>query len=256
VVLEGRVSIEAALEGGVRPVHEILSTNPADRRLAHLRAAAAAHGVPIRRIPQEEVASLATGRSHGGTLAIAGARRYLEMDELLARLGPQPFVVMLDGLEDPFNLGQAIRSLFAAGTDGLVVRARSWENAAGTVARASAGASEVIPTATVDGPQEAADACRQRGLQIACAASRPDAIPLHSADLTGPTFLLIGGERRGITRSFVDDADVRLRIPYGRRGAHALGAAAAAAVIAFEALRQRSEAASPRVQVSRAVRRS
>jgi 23S rRNA (guanosine2251-2'-O)-methyltransferase len=241
VVLEGRVSIEAALAGGMRPVHEILATNPGDRRLAHLRATAASHGVPIRRVTADEVAALATGRSHGGTLAVAGMRRYLEIDELLHQLGPQPFVVMLDGLEDPFNLGQAIRSLFAAGVDGLVVRARSWENAAGTVARASAGASEVIPTATVDGPQHAADACRQRGLQVTCAASRPDAIPLYGADLTRPTFLLIGGERRGITRSFVDDADLRLRIPYGRRGAHALGAAAAAAVIAFEALRQRTE---------------
>jgi len=241
VVLEGRVSIEAALGGGMRPVHEILATNPGDRRLAHLRASAASMGVPIRRVTPGEVVTLATGRSHGGTLAIAGPRRYLEMDELLAHVGDQAFVVMLDGLEDPFNLGQAIRSLYAAGVDGLVVRARSWENAAGTVARASAGASEVMPTATVDGPQEAADACRGRGLQIACAASRSDAIPLHSADLTRPTFLLIGGERRGITRSFVDDADIRLRIPYGRRGAHALGAAAAAAVIAFEALRQRTE---------------
>jgi len=147
---------------------------------------------------------------------------------------------MLDGLEDPFNLGQAIRSLFAAGVDGLVVRERSWESAAGTVARASAGASEVMPTATVAGPQQAADACRRHGLRVACAASRPDAVPLHDADLTQATFLLIGGERRGITRSFVDGADLRLRIPYGRRGAHALGAAAAAAVIAFEALRQRT----------------
>jgi 23S rRNA (guanosine2251-2'-O)-methyltransferase len=241
VVLEGRVSIEAALAGGMRPVYEILATNPGDRRLAHLRASAASKSVPIRRVGPGEVATLAGGRSHGGTLAIAGTRRYLEMNELLADVGDRPFVVMLDGLEDPFNLGQAIRSLYAAGIDGLVVRARSWENAAGTVARASAGASEMIPTATVEGPQDAADACRERGLQVACAASRPDAIPLHSADLTRPTFLLIGGERRGITRSFVDDADIRLRIPYGRRGAHALGAAAAAAVIAFEALRQRSE---------------
>jgi len=224
----------------VRQVDEILATNPGDRRLAHLRASAAEHGVPIRSVSAAEVAALATGRSHGGTVALAGVRRYLDLEQLLDLLDGQPFLVMLDGLEDPFNLGQAIRSLFAAGVDGLVVRERSWESAAGTVARASAGASEVMPTATVAGPQQAADACRRHGLQVACAASRPDAVPLHDADLTQATFLLIGGERRGITRSFVDGADLRLRIPYGRRGAHALGAAAAAAVIAFEALRQRT----------------
>ena len=82
---------------------------------------------------------------------------------------------------------------------------------------------------------------RQAGLRIACTA-RKSAVSIYEADLTQPMFLLIGGEKRGITRSFLDQADVRLQIPYGRAFDHSLGAAASTAVIAFEMLRQRTGA--------------
>ena len=148
---------------------------------------------------------------------------------------------MLDGIEDPFNFGQAVRALYAAGVDGLVVR-RSWETALATVTRASAGATELLPTATADAPEDAAAASRSRGMRVACAVSDPQALEVHQADLRGGIFLLIGGERRGVTRSFVDEADLQVRIGYGRAKAPDLGAAAAAAIIGFEALRQRSAA--------------
>ncbi len=239
VVLEGRVSIEAAISGGVRRVHEILAVAPGDRRLAFLRRIAADHEIPIRKVGPAVIRGLVTGQTHGGVVALAGERSYLALPDLLATIGPDPFVVMLDGVEDPYNFGQAVRSLYACGADGLILRPRSWESAAGIVARASAGASELLPTATVGGDEEAASICRAAGLQVACATTRPDGTWIHDADLVRGTFLLVGGERRGVTRSFVDQADLRLRIPYGRRGAHALGAAVSAALIGFEALRQR-----------------
>ncbi len=116
---------------------------------------------------------------------------------------------------------------------------RSWETAVGTVTRASAGATELLPTATTASADEAATVCRLAGLRVACAVADRTADEVHEVDLTGPLFLLIGGERRGVTRSFVEEADVRLRIGYGREAAPELGAAAAAAIIGFEALRQR-----------------
>lgn len=242
VVLEGRVSIEAALTGGVRTVHEILAVQPGDRRLAYLRRVAAEHEVPIRHVPPADLRQLASGASHGGVLAVAGERSYLSMAQLLGQVGPIPLLLMLDGIEDPYNFGQAIRAAYAAGVDGLVVRSRSWEAAAGVVARASAGASELIPTAAVESADEAAAECRARGLAVACASTQRDAVFLDDANLTGPMLLLVGGERRGITRSFADSADLQIRIRYGRRGAHALGAATSAALLAFEALRQRRAA--------------
>jgi 23S rRNA (guanosine2251-2'-O)-methyltransferase len=242
VVLEGRVSIEAAILGGVRPVFSILAIQPGDRRLAFLRRLAAEAGIPIEAISRDELRSHATGGSHGGVIGLAGERRYLTVSELLAGCGPRPLLVMLDGVEDPFNFGQAVRSVYAAGAHGLIVRQRSWDQAAGLLARASAGASELLATASVPFAETAAAACRARGIKVACATTQADAEWINDADLTQALLVVIGGERRGVTRSFVDRADVRLRIPYGRRGAHALGTAASAAVIAFEALRQRRAA--------------
>lgn len=242
VILEGRISIEAALTAGVRPVSEILAVTPGDRRLAVLRRIAAEHEVPIRRVTPAVLRGLVTGQTHGGVVALAGERQYLDVETLMADAGADGFVVMLDGLEDPYNFGQAVRSLFAAGVDGLVLRTRSWESAAAIVTRASAGATELLPTAAVATPEDAADAARRAGLQVACASTRTDGTWIHDADLVRGTFVLVGGERRGITRSFIDQADLLLRIPYGRRGAHALGAAVSAALIGFEVLRQRRAA--------------
>jgi len=163
---------------------------------------------------------------------------------LLPEVGESPLIVMLDGVEDPFNYGQAVRALYAAGVDAVVVR-RTWETALATVTRASAGASELLPTAIVDSVEDAAILSRRAGMRVACAVNRPSATELHEADLTGGLFVLIGGERRGVTRSFVDEADVQLRIGYGRGGAPELSTAASAAIIGFEALRQRRTESEP-----------
>ncbi|HYO89156.1 MAG TPA: TrmH family RNA methyltransferase, partial [Candidatus Limnocylindrales bacterium] len=140
--------------------------------------------------------------------------------------------------EDPFNFGQAVRALYAAGATGLVVRPRNWMSAAAVVARSSAGASERIPTAVAETAQDAADAFRAHGLLIAVT-DITRAVTIYEADLTVPLFLLVGGEKRGVTRAFADAADLRLTIPHGRDFWMSLGTAEATAVLAFEVMRQR-----------------
>ncbi|MGI8658560.1 MAG: TrmH family RNA methyltransferase [Candidatus Limnocylindria bacterium] len=238
MTVEGHLSIEACLEAGVRRVRRIWATRPGDRRFGRLRTLARERNVTIEQVEAETIEQLASGRSHGGVIGLVGARSELSVGSLLAEVGERAMVVMLDGIEDPFNYGQAVRALYAAGVDGLVVR-RSWETALGTVTRASAGATELLPTARADTPEEAADACRRVGMRVACAVPAASATELSEADLDGGLFVLIGGERRGVTRSFVDQADEQLRIGYGRPDAPALGVATSAAIIGFEALRQR-----------------
>ena len=238
IVLEGHVSVEAALEGGARHVHRVWAIRPGDRRLGRLRALARERDVLIEQVEAETVEELAVGRTHGGVIALVGPRRERGVGQLLAEVGERSLVVMLDGIEDPFNHGQAVRALYAAGVDGLVVR-RSWETATSTVTRASAGATELMPTARADSAEDAATACRVAGMRVAAAVSEGETEDLVDADLTGGLFVLIGGERRGVTRSFIEEADQRIRIGYGRERAPALGAATSAAIIGFEALRQR-----------------
>ena len=238
IVLEGHVSVEAALEGRARHVHRVWAVRPGDRRLGRLRALAREAEVAIEQVPAALVDELARGRTHGGVIGLVGPRRDRSVADLVAEVGERSLIVMLDGIEDPFNHGQAVRALYAAGVDGVVTR-RSWETATATVTRASAGTTELMPTARAESAEAAAAACRMAGLRVACAVADPEAESLDEADLTGGMFLLIGGERRGVTRSFVDGADQAVRIDYGRPGAPALGAATSAAIIGFEALRQR-----------------
>ena len=238
--LEGFISVLAALDGGYRPVQAIqLRTGKEDHQTRRLTQTAQKRGIPLERVSADEIERLAGGKTHGGVLAQAGPYEFAPMAALTAH-SPNPFVAMIDGVEDPFNFGSSVRSLYAAGADGLVLRPRNWLSAAGIVARASAGASELLPTALTETAAEAADFFRASGLVIACASDTPGSVSLYDADLTRPLFLLIGGEKRGITRSFLDGADLKLRIPYGRPLPHSLGTASAAAIIAFEVMRQRS----------------
>jgi 23S rRNA (guanosine2251-2'-O)-methyltransferase len=242
--LEGRVSIEAAIRGQNRSVDTVyLRRGKWDRATRRLQKMAKGAGIRIKIVNDAFIAEYAAGKSHGGLLARAGPRRFASLEDLLDGSN-NPLIVMLDGIEDPFNFGQAVRALYAAGITGLVVRPRNWLTATGTVTRSSAGATELMPTAVAESALEAAAFFRERGLIIACTA-KESAVSLYETDLTGPLFLLIGGEKRGITRSFLDQADIRLNIPYGRSFRQSLGAAASTAVFAFELSRQRAQASSP-----------
>ena len=237
-ILEGIISIEAALSANSRPIERVyIRRDERERDVMRLVRQAEAAGIPVERAAPEQIDVLAQGKSHGGVIAIVGQRRFVTLDALIAGKD-RPLVVMLDGVEDPFNFGQAVRAFYAAGADGLVVRPRNWMSAAGVVARSSAGASERMPTAVAETTQEAADFFRSRGLRIAVA-DKSRAVSIYEAELSGALFVVIGGEKRGITRSFADAADVRLSIPYGRRFDQSLGTTAASAVIAFEIMRQR-----------------
>jgi len=239
-ILEGYLSIRAALEAGFRDVHQILidESKRRDRRLRGLRRQAQAASVPVIFAARAAIENYASGSSHGGLIARVSERRFCQLEDLLPMEGAA-FIVMLDGIEDPYNFAGALRALYAAGADGAVLRPRNWSSASALVGRASAGTIERLPLAIADTAADAADFYRARGLAIACAAKTESSRSLYEADLTPPLFLLIGGEKRGVTRSFLRTADLPLQIPYGRDFEHSLGAVGAASVIAFEAMRQR-----------------
>ena len=244
-LLEGSLSVSAALRSPYRTVHRVLIRE--DRRgraVRWLEQQAREANVPVVQASQTEIDGIVQGTSHGGIIAEVGTRRYVSLNDLLPAQNSPAFVVMIDGIEDPFNFGHTLRALYAVGIQGLVLRPRNWMSAAGTVARSSAGASELMPIAIAETVEEAAMFYRREGLAIACA-QKENAIPIDKVDLSGPLFLLVGGEKRGITRSFVKQATLQLQIPYGREFAPSLGTTAAAAVLAYEVMRQRKKALSP-----------
>lgn len=238
--LEGFLSILAAIESNSRPIHRILIDDKKryDRKLGFLRHTGERAQIPVDYLPAEKIESYTDGNTHGGVVALVGERRFVTPADLIPA-DKNALIVMLDGIEDPFNFAYALRSLYAAGVHGVVLRPRNWTSATAIVGRASAGCAERMPMAIVDTAESAAEFYRTQSISIATTAKNENSVSLFDADLSQALFILIGGERRGVTRSFLDKADLILEIPYGRDLEESLGTVSATSIIAFEALRQR-----------------
>ncbi|MEM1108255.1 MAG: RNA methyltransferase [Planctomycetota bacterium] len=243
--LLGAIAAEAALSAGTREVSAVWVDGDLDyRKIEPVRRAAKARRLELEKRSRDELDTLVGHGKHGGVVAEVGPRTFCSLQDILGFSGSErSFVVMLDGVEDPFNFGQAIRSLYAAGCHGVVVRPRNWAMADGEapaiIARASAGTSEFMPMAVADTPDEAAAFFKDKGLAVAATADTHEAEDLYDVDLNRPLFLLVGGEKRGVKRSFLNEADLVIKVPYGRAFEHSLGTVAAVSVLGFELARQR-----------------
>ncbi len=241
VVFEGMTSISAVLaaEGSntrriLRVLYDKGKEESRARELTFLRREGEKRGFPVCAASADEIDALATGNSHGGILAECTDR---SLPALTAdSLPDKGFVVLLEGIEDPYNFGYAVRTVYAAGADALLLSPRNWMSAAGVVCRSSAGASELLPCFVAE-PEECVRCARERGYKIVCAGIR-DSVSAFDADLTKPLLLIVGGEKRGISRAVLDQADTIVRLDYGRPFRGSLSAATAASVLAYEVLRQ------------------
>ena len=192
-------------------------------------------GFEIELSDRSIIDNISVGNTHGGILAFCTDRSFLTPnDENISENG---FYVMLDGVEDPYNFGYALRSLYAAGADGVILGKRNWMSAAGVVCRASAGASELIDIYVADDPENAVKYIKSRGYSVVCA-DIENSVPLYECPLSRPILTVIGGEKRGISRSILSLSDSIVRIDYGRTFGASLSAASAATVVGFEVLRQ------------------
>ena len=243
-ILEGMTSISALLnstEENDRKIEKLLI----DRAKRKSRAAeigfltAKSHelGFSIEFVAEEEIAAHSIGNTHGGIIAFCSPRTLPTLSKEV--ISSDSFYVYLEGIEDPYNFGYTVRSLYAAGVSGVILPPRNWMSAAGVVARASAGASELI-SMYVSTPENAVDLFRSCGYQILCAGIR-DSVSVFEESFPYPILLVIGGEKRGISRTLLDRADHIVRIDYGRTFRGSLSAASAATVMAFEIFRQNKE---------------
>ena len=244
-VLEGMTSISAALHAADsdfnnRTVLEIWvdceKQAKKSRELAYLKHQSRRLGFPILPVPAERLDEVTTGNTHGGIVAFCSDRTIPPLSQLNDTLPENGFYAFLEGVEDPYNFGYAVRSLYAAGVDGVILPPRNWMSAAGVVARASAGTSEAMRMWVAE-PADIPDFFRARGYRAVCAGIR-DSVSLYEADLKKPLLLVIGGEKRGISRAVLDKADLTVRIDYQTDFHGSLSASAATAVLAFEVLRQ------------------
>ena len=241
-VFEGMTSIRALIDNlkdekdNARKIEKILYDTQKEKakhkELGYLRKMAELFGFLVEGASAEEIESYTVGASHGGIIALCAERTYPKLT--VNSIVENGFYVMIEGIEDPYNFGYALRSIYAAGADGIILSERNWLTAAGVVCRSSAGASERLNTyiATNDFITD----FKTKGYKIVCADIK-NSVSVYEADLKKPILLIVGGEKRGISASLLKEADQIVRIDYGRRFDAALSAASASTILAFEIFR-------------------
>ena len=205
--------------------------------LRFLEAKAKQLGFSVEMVEGTLIDGMTVGNTHGGIIAECTDRRLPHLAS--EHIKDQGVYFILDGVEDPYNFGYAVRSLYAAGVDGLILGERNWLGAAGVVARSSAGTSELMPLFVAEAP-EAVNLFKKKGYRVLCAGIR-DSVSLFDTELDKPLLVILGGEKRGISRSLLEMADQIVRIDYGTSFGGSLSTSAAAAVFTFEILRVNRE---------------
>ena len=237
MLLEGNVSVKAAILGNHRKVEKLYyDKHKNDKDLNFILHRAKEKGIPCMPLEREEINAMATGRTHGGLVAQAGPRVYQELSECMH--DKAPFLVLLEGVENPFNLGYIIRTLYSAGCDGLILPRHDWASAESTIAKSSAGAFEYMNIVMSDDLPQLVKDIKKQGVKT-YAAMRKDAITYLEADYRKPSLIAIGGEMRGLSSAVRNEIEQNIYIPYANDFRNALNAASAAAVLSFEVYRQR-----------------
>ena len=243
-IFEGMTSIRAIIRGidsGIndRKIKKIVfdkeKLKKISKEVGYLKAVSSKYGFEIIETTGGELEKITLGNSHGGLVAITGERTlpYLQDANDIQQNG---FYVMIEGIEDPYNFGYSLRSLYAMGCSGVVLTERNWMSAAGVVCRSSAGASEMF-SVYKSSPTDCVNYFKSLGYSVVCADENTDNI-LGECELKLPLLLIVGGEKRGISKAVIDAADILVKIGYGREFRASLSAASATTMFCYEISRQ------------------
>jgi 23S rRNA (guanosine2251-2'-O)-methyltransferase len=234
-----------ALRAGARPVERLTVAEGAhETRLREILEIARYADIPVRRVPRAELQRIAAGANHQGVVATIAAAHYTHTDDLLdalaARVGTQdpPLAVVLDGVEDPRNLGAVIRTVECAGAHGVFVPERRASGLTETVAKAAAGALEYVPVARAANVVRLIEQLKERGVWTVGTAAEAET-SYADWDWTQPCALLLGGEGEGLRRLVRERCDVLVGIPLRGR-IESLNVSVAAGIVLYEAVRQRT----------------
>ncbi len=238
-ILYGLHAVREALKAGHRPLQRVLVLRT-NKQFADLVQLARSRRVPIHVQPLTAFDRLIPNGKHQGVIAFAAAQAYQTEDSILARAAQrheQPLLVVLDGVEDPHNLGAVLRTAEGAGAHGVFVPERRAAGLTSVVAKASAGAIDHIPVARVTNISRLIESLKTAGVWIYGVTPSADKL-FTDVDLRGPIGLVLGGEGTGIRPGVLQHCDECVRIPLNGQ-VQSLNVSAAAAVVLFEAVRQR-----------------
>lgn len=236
MIIEGSLSVKAALENQKRTVeHVYFAQEKKSRDFQYIKHLCYKHDVTFSLLPRSEVDSMAIGHTHGGVLAKVDYRH----NEILEK-NIQGHALLVEGVEDPYNLGMMLRSAAAAGFTMVITGNREYQDSEAIILKASAGASEALSWIKTDDFESTLHCLKQEGVLIVSALRSDQSVPYQDFVYPERVCLCIGGERRGLSKQVVQASDAFVHILYPNQVKIALSAVSATAVLTFEIVRQQS----------------
>lgn len=239
-IIEGRNAVIEALRLGT-PIDKIyLMKGDTDKTLGHIASRARAAGIVVVDADKRKLDAMSRTHSHQGVIALGAVREYVTVETILeaaAAKGEKPLVVVCDEISDPHNLGAILRTAECAGAHGVIIPKRRSAGLTAIVAKTSAGAVSYVPVARVANVAATLNDLKKQGLWVFGTAA-DGTTTLYDADLKGAAAIVIGSEGDGMSRLVAETCDFLVSIPMKGR-ISSLNASAAAAILLYEAVRQR-----------------
>jgi 23S rRNA (guanosine2251-2'-O)-methyltransferase len=239
LVIEGRNAVLEAFRSG-KPIDKVFVLDGCqDGPVRTIIREAKKHDTILNFVGKERLSQISETGKHQGVIAYAAAYEYAEIEDmfkLAETKGEDPFLILLDNIEDPHNLGAIIRTANLAGAHGVIIPKRRAVGLTATVAKTSAGALNYTPVAKVTNLTKTMEELKDRGIWFVCADMDGD--PMYKLNLTGPIGMIIGNEGEGVGRLVKEKCDYIASIPM-KGEIESLNASVAAGVLAYEIVRQR-----------------
>lgn len=238
-IIEGRNAVIEAFRAGRTIDRLYVLDGCKDGPVMTIKREASKQGTPIKYVTKERLDQMSETGRHQGVIAAAAAYGYAAVSDILQKAkdkGEAPFVLLLDGIEDPHNLGAIIRTANQAGAHGVIIPKNRAVGLTATVAKASAGALNYTPVAKVTNLGQTIEELKKEGLWFVCADM--GGTPMYELDLRGPIGLVVGAEGDGVSRLVREKCDMTAQIPM-RGDIDSLNASVAAGILAYEIVRQR-----------------
>ncbi len=238
--LEGRNAILEVLKSG-RDIEKIMVLKGnTEGTIKRIIAQAKEKGIVIQEVGRQKLDELSQTKNHQGVIAVVSEHNYVEVEDILAiakEKNEPPFLILLDGITDPHNLGAVLRSAECAGAHGVIIPKRRSVGLNATVGKTSAGAIEYMPVARVTNLVRTMDYLKKQGIWLAC--GDMNGLDYFDSDLSGAIALIIGSEGEGVSRLAKENCDFTVSIPmYGKISS--LNASVAAGLLMYEVVRQRN----------------
>ena len=238
-IIEGRNAVLEAFRSG-KPIDKLFVLDGCqDGPIRTIVREAKKHDTILQFVTKERLSQISETGRHKGVIAYAAAYEYADVEDMLKLAeskGEDPFLILLDNIEDPHNLGAIIRTANLAGVHGVIIPKRRAVGLTATVAKTSAGALNYTPVAKVTNLAKTMESLKEKGLWFVCADMGGE--EMYDLNLTGPIGLIIGNEGEGVSRLVKETCDFTARIPMNG-DIDSLNASVAAGVLAYEIVRQR-----------------